>query len=125
MTVYVGKDVKVKEEGVLVSEAKEVSIEIDNGKVEVVTLGSANIQAFSYTLSSISGSLSMYFVDKGFIDDVLTFGTSKTLTIEIGSSPDFTLTLTNVVYETIDISFKPEEVISAELSFKAEGIEVS
>lgn len=128
MTVFVGKNIIVKVNTVQVAEAKEFSVEVNNGKQDCYVLGESTIDQFVYTLQDASGSMSMHYVNKAFIDDVTTHGTTKTLTLELyDNTPalEFTVTLTEVVYTDIGLSFSPEEAISAELSFKAETFSIA
>ena len=122
MTVFVGKDLTFKVDGVTVAEVEEFSADVNNGKKDVRFLGSEQIEYFVYTLIEISGSFKITFLDKTFLDDVLAFGTTKTLEVLFGSS--YTLTLSEVVYESISLDFNPEEPITAEISFKAESISI-
>ena len=125
MTVFVGKDVVVKINTVQVAEAKEISVEVDNGKQDCYVLGESTIQEFVYTLMNVSGTMSFYYVDYGFITDVTTHGTTKTLTLEFGTVPDYTVTLSTVVYSDVSINFSPDEPITGELSFKAGSFSIA
>jgi len=126
MTVFVGKDVVVKIDAVQVAEAKEISIEVNNGKQDCIVLGEEKIKEFVYTLQDVSGSMSFYYVNKAFIDDVITHGTTKTLTMELSlAALKYTMTLGVVVYTDTNLSLSPEEAITGELSFKAESFSIA
>lgn len=128
MTVFVGKDIVVKINTVQVAEASEISIEINNGKQDCYVLGESTIQEFVYTLQDVSGSMSMYYVNRAFIDDLVTHGTTKTLTLEFYDSVpslEYTVTLSTVVYTDMSLSLSPEEAITAEVSFKAGSFSIA
>ena len=125
MTVFVGKDVVVKINTVQVAEAKEISIEVNNGKQNCYVLGKDKIKEMVYTLQDVSGSMSFYYVNKAFVADVITHGTTKTLTVEYGTAPDYIMTLTVTVYTDINLNLTPEEAITGELSFKAESFGIA
>ena len=126
MTVFVGKDVVVKADAVQIAEAKEISMEVNNGKQDCIVLGEEKIKGFVYTLQDVSGSMSFYYVNKAFIDDVITHGTTKTLTIEFSQAAlEYTMTLGVVTYTDINMNFSPEEPIAGELSFKAESFGIA
>jgi len=50
----------------------------------------------------------------------MTFGTTKTLSLEFGNIPNFILTFSIVKYEKFDIKFSLEEPVTSEISYKAE-----
>ena len=125
MTTYTGKDVTFKIGGVKVARSQEVSFEIANGEVGVKELSTATILEFVYTQQDVSGSFSLIHTDYTIINDVMTFGTTKTLSLEFGSIPDFTLTFSIVKYGTFDIKFSLEEPVTTEVSYKAETASVA
>ncbi len=128
MTVFVGKDIIVKINAVQVAEASEISIEVNNGKQDTWVLGESTVKEFVYTLQDASGSMSMHYINKAFIDDTITHGTTKTLTLEFYDgvpSLEYTVTLSTVVYTDMSLSFNPDEALSGELSFKAGSFSIA
>jgi len=125
MTTYTGKDVIFKINTAPVARSQEVSFDINNGQTDVKELGLATIKEFAYTQQDVSGSFSVIHTSYDMINDVMTSGTTKTLALEFGSIPDWTLTFSNVYYGTYDITFSLEEPVASEISYKAETASVA
>lgn len=125
MTTYTGKDVTFKIGGVAVARSQEVSFEVDNGQIETKELGLSTIKELAWTQQSSSGTFNLVHTSYDIINDVMTFGTTKTLSLEFGTIPDHTLTFSSVYYGTFDITFSLEEAVTSEISWKAETASVS
>jgi len=143
MTTYVGKDVTVlydidgdaaKE---TLGKVQEISIDIDNGKKDVLSLGSAEITEFAYTKIGVSGSLSVVADnDSTGVSVANLLGlvlpsnglptSSPTEDMEVNYGSDFTITLTDVSFDDASFSSSPEgDPLKIELSFTARGITVA
>jgi len=125
MTTYTGKDVTFKIAGSTVGYTQEVSFEIANGQLEIKEIGLETIKEFAWTQINASGSFSIIHTTYDIINDVLTYGTTKNLSLEFGSVPDYTLTFNNVKYESFEISFSLEEPVKSEMSWKAETVQLT
>lgn len=125
MTTYTGKDITFKINTVAVARSQEVSFEVNNGQIEVKEISLSTIKEFAYTQQDCSGSFSLIHTSYDIINDVMTFGTTKTLSLEFGSIPDHTLTFSIVKYGTFDITFSLEEAVTSEISWKAETVVVT
>lgn len=125
MTTYVGKDVVFKINTVAVARSQEVSFEVGNGVIEIRELGLDTIKEFAWTQQNCSGTFSLIHTSYDIINDVMTFGTTKTLSLEFGSIPDYTLTFSIVKYGTFDISFSLEEAVTSEINWNAETASIA
>lgn len=125
MTTYTGKDVTFKINTVAVARSQEVSFEVGNGQIEVKELGLKTIKEFAYTQQNCSGTFSLIHTSYDIINDVMTFGATKTLSLEFGSIPDVTLTFSIVKYGTFDISFSLEEAVTSEINWNAETASIA
>lgn len=123
MTTYTGKDVTFKINGTQVAYASEVSLEVDNGQKEVKVLSLENYKELAWTQYKVSGSCSMFYNNYDILNDVVAYGTTKTLSLLFGS--DFTVTLNNVRYGEYTINISLDEPIKIEVNFEVETITVS
>lgn len=122
MTTYVGRDITFKINGSVVGKTQEVSFEIDNGRVETKELGTDEVVERNWTQQNPSGSFQLEHTSYTIINDVLTAGTTKTLLLEFGTIPDFSLTFSAVKYGSFELTFELEETVKLEVSWNAETV---
>ncbi len=122
MTTYVGRDITFKINGVTVGKTQEVSFDIDNGRVESKELGTDEVVERNWTQQNPSGSFNMEYTSYDIINDVLTAGTTKTLLLEFGVTPDFSLTFSTVRYGSFELTFELEETVKLEVGWSAETV---
>ena len=125
MTTWTGKDVTFKIDTVAQGYAQEISAEVNNGRQDIKEIGSDTIVDFVYGQSDVSGSFTILYTGYDLLTDVITFGTTKTLALEFGTVPDYTITMTNVVYGEYTVTFAIDEAVTIEVSYNAETITAS
>ncbi len=129
MTTYVGRDVTIKIGGTAVTKVQELSFEIDNGQIDVREVGSDTVEEFKWTKIAVTGSMTIRPESTGtyslqaLFNYVLpsnalpTSQPTDAITLEYGTGPDFTLSLTAVSFGTLSSSVAIEDPIEFELPF--------
>lgn len=125
MTTYTGKDVTFKIGGTKQGESQEFSFEMNNGHIGVLELGSVGIQSHAWGQYSGNGNFKIFYTEYGMINDVTTFGTTKTLSLEFGAGPDYTLTMNNVKYGEYTLTFGLDEPVTLEVNYTVETVSYS
>ena len=121
MTTFVGKDVTFKIAGATVGYAQELSFELDNGRKDFKEIGTDKIVGYAWAQYTVSGSFSIIYTNYDILTDVTTSGTTKTLSLEIGTSPSlYTVTVTNVKYGEYTITFTIDEPVTTEVTWSGE-----
>ncbi len=121
MTTFVGKDVTFKIAAVTVGYAQELSFELDNGRKDIKQIGTDSIVGYAWAQYIVSGSFSIIYTNYDLLTDVTTSGTTKTLSLEIGTTPSkYTITITNVKYGEYTITFTIDEPVTTEVSWSGE-----
>jgi len=125
MTTWTGKDVTFEIDSVAQGYSQEISIEVNNGRKDIKVIGLDTIKEFVYAQSDVSGSFTILYTGYTILTDVITYGTTKTLALKFGATPDYTLTMTNVVYGEYTVSFAIDDPVSIEVSYNAETAAVT
>jgi hypothetical protein len=125
MTTWTGKDLTFKINTVTQGYVQEISVEVDNGRQDVREIGTSTIVDFVHGLSDVSGSFTMLYTNYDLLTDVITAGTTKTLALEFGSIPDYTVTMTNVIYGEYTMNLALDEPVSIEVPYNAETLAVT
>jgi len=121
MTTFTGKDVTFKIDTVAVGFAQEFSMELDNGRKDIREIGTDTIADYAWGQYTVSGSFSIIYTNYDMLNDVITSGTTKTLSLEIGTSPSlYTLTVTNVKYGEYTITLAIDEPVTTEVTWSGE-----
>ena len=121
ITTYNGKDVTFEIDSTVVGYSNDISFEYDNGKQDIRVIGEKTIKEFAFTQHSISGSFVIYYTNYDLLNDVVTFGTTATLSLKFGSVPDYTLTISNVKYGHFTTTLKIDEPVTVECTYVGES----
>lgn len=145
MTTFVGKDVTIEldvdNDGTkeVLDLVKEISIEINNGRKEIKALGYDTWRELNWTGKEVSGTLTIVpsadtnnaSLDNLF-DLVLPSGnlptgylTDPDMLVKFGSTPTYTLTLTNIGFGSLSFSVGMDDVIAFELPFVGQAATIT
>lgn len=129
MTTYVGRDVTINIGGTPVTKVQELSFEIDNGQIDVRQVSTDTVEEFKWTKIAVSGTMTIrpestgtYSVQALFnyvlpSNALPTAQPTDAITLEYGTGPDFTLSLTAVSWGTLSSSVAIEDPVEFELPF--------
>jgi hypothetical protein len=139
MTTYVGKDVTIEydvdgdDAKEVLALAQECSIEVDNGRTDIKEIGSSIIQEFNYTGVSVSGTLTIVpsaDTANASLDNLFDLvhpaayppQSDEDMDLKFGSTPDYTVTITEVAFGALSFSVGLEDVVTFELPFVGKNI---
>jgi len=133
MTTYTGKDVTLELDSTPITRVQEFSFEIDNGQIDVREVGKSTLQELNWTKQAVTGSMTIRPTNTGTYtvgalfdyvlpsDDLPTTQPTLDITVKFGTSPDWTLTLTDIGWGSISCSVGIEEPVEFEMPYTAKA----